>query len=129
MGPYPFTVTMDMQRRHDRVSVEEAPVTFTHPENPLLHVPNQITEHDFDGWVQERGLYFPTKWDPHYLTVLECHDPGEPPEEGGTLYTQYGKGVYIYTAYSWFRQLPAGVPGAYRFFANMLSAGRANHVE
>jgi LmbE family N-acetylglucosaminyl deacetylase len=129
MGPYPFTVTIDMQRRHDRVSVEDAPVAFPHPENPLLHVPNQITERDFAGWVQERGLYFPSKWDPHYQTVLECHDPGEPPEEGGTLYTRYGKGVYIYTAYSWFRQLPAGVPGAYRLFANMLSAGRANRVE
>jgi LmbE family N-acetylglucosaminyl deacetylase len=129
MGPYTFTVIIDMQRRHDRVSVEDAPVAFPHPDHPLLHVPNRITEQDFAGWVQERGLYFPSKWDPHYQTVLESHDPGEPPEEGGTLYTRYGKGVYIYTAYSWFRQLPAGVPGAYRLFANMLSAGRANRVE
>ena len=123
MGPYPFTVTMDFQSRHDRVSVEDAPVKFPHPANPLLHVPNEITERDFEGWVQERGLYFASKWDPHYETVLECHDPGEPPEEGGMLYARYGKGVYIFSAYSWFRQLPAGVPGAYRIFANMLSAG------
>jgi LmbE family N-acetylglucosaminyl deacetylase len=129
MGPYPFTVTIDMQRRHDRVSVEDAPVSFPHADHPLLHVPNRITEQDFAGWVQERGLYFPSKWDRHYQTLLESHDPGEPPEEGGTLYTRYGKGVYIYTAYSWFRQLPAGVPGAFRLFANMLSAGRANRVE
>ena len=128
MGPYPFTVTMDFQSRHDRVSVEDAPVKFPHPANPLLHVPNEITERDFEGWVQERGLYFASKWDPHYETVLECHDPGEPPEEGGMLYARYGKGVYIFSAYSWFRQLPAGVPGAYRIFANMLSAGHADRA-
>ena len=87
-------------------------------------MPNEITERDFEGWVQERGLYFASKWDPHYETVLESHDPGEPPNEGGMLYTRYGNGVYIFSAYSWFRQLPAGVPGAYRIFANMLSAGR-----
>jgi len=124
MGPYPFTVAMDYQTRYDRVSVEDAPVRFPHPGNPLLHKPNEITGRDFDGWVQERGLYFASKWDPHYETVLECHDPGEPPAQGGMLYTTYGKGVYIFSAYSWFRQLPAGVPGAYRIFANMLSAGR-----
>jgi hypothetical protein len=124
MGPYPFAVTMDFQTRHDRVSVEDAPVKFPHPANPLLHKPNEITGRDFDGWVQERGLYFASKWDPHYETVLECNDPGEPPNQGGMLYTRYGKGVYIFSAYSWFRQLPAGVPGAYRIFANMLSAAR-----
>ncbi len=82
---------------------------------------------DFEGWVQERGLYFAAKWDPHYEPVLESHDPGEPPAPGGMLYTRYGKGVYIFSAFSWFRQLPAGVPGAYRMFANMLSAGYNRH--
>jgi hypothetical protein len=125
MGPHPFAVTMDFQTRHDRVTEEDAPVKFPHPENPLLHVPNEITARDFEGWVQERGLYFASKWDPRYETVLECHDPGEPANEGGMLYARYGKGVYIFSAYAWFRQLPAGVPGAYRIFANVLSAGRA----
>ena len=116
MGPYPFTVS------HARVSVEEAPVAFTNLGNPLLSKPNEITQKDFEGWVQERGLYFASEWDPKYQTVLESHDPGEKPLAGGMLYTRYGKGVYIFSGYSWFRQLPAGVAGAYRLFANMLSA-------
>jgi hypothetical protein len=119
IGPYPIKVS------RDRVTVEEAPVTFPNPQNPLLHVPNEITQHDFEGWVQERGLYFANEWDPKYQTVLETHDPGEQPMPGGMLYTKYGKGVYIFSAYSWFRELPAGVPGAFRIFANMLSAGKA----
>ncbi|MFN7992762.1 MAG: PIG-L family deacetylase [Bryobacteraceae bacterium] len=118
MGPYPFTVS------HERVSVEDVPVTFPNPESPLLHSPNEITAKDFEGWVQERGLYFANKWDPHYQTVIESHDPGEKAQAGGMLYTRYGKGVYIFTGYAWFRQLPAGVPGAYRVFANLLSAGK-----
>lgn len=118
MGPYPFTVS------HARVSVEEAPVTFPNPGNPLLHAPNEITPKDFESWIQERGLYFASEWDKHYQPVLESHDPGEKPQAGGMLYTRYGKGVYIFSGYSWFRELPAGVPGAYRIFANMLSAGR-----
>ena len=116
IGPYPITIS------HDRVSVEEAPVQFPDPQHPLLLGPNRITGHDFDGWIQERGLYFASAWDPRYQPVLESHDPGEKPLAGGTLYTRYGKGVYIFSAYSWFRELPAGVPGAYRIFANMLSA-------
>ena len=102
--------------------MEEAPVAFTHPDSPLLQTPNKITQKDFDGWVQERGTYFPTQWDPHYETVFSSADPGEKPLEGGEIWTRYGKGVFIYTAYVWFRQLPAGVPGAFRLFANMLSA-------
>jgi LmbE family N-acetylglucosaminyl deacetylase len=129
MGPYPYTVTMDYQQRNDRVTVEDAPVAFPNPANPLLHRPNEITKHDFDGWVQERGLYFASKWDSRYQPVLESHDPGAPPAEGGMLYARYGKGVYIFSAYAWFRQLPAGVPGAYRIFANMLSAGLADRVK
>ena len=116
MGPYPFKIG------HDRVTVEEAPVTFTNLGNPLLSKPNEITQKDFDGWIQERGLYFASEWDKRYETVLESHDPGEKPLPGGMLFTHYGKGVYIFSGYSWFRELPAGVPGAYRLFANMLSA-------
>jgi hypothetical protein len=119
MGPYPFTVPPGTEYR---VTVEEAPVGFPHPDSPLLETPNRITEKDFEGWVQERGLYFATKWDPHYQTVLSSHDPNEPPLEGGELWTRCGRGVYIFTSYAWFRQLPAGVPGAYRLFANLLSA-------
>lgn len=116
VGPYPLKID------RPRVSVEESPVKFVHPDNPLLVWPNRITERDFDGWIQERGLYFASEWDAHYQPIVETHDPGEKPQEGGTLYTRYGKGVYIFTAFSWFRELPAGVPGAYRIFANMLSA-------
>jgi hypothetical protein len=104
------------------VSVENAPVSFLAPEHPLLNFPNKITQKDFEGWIQERGLYFATQWDEKYETVLSSHDPDEPDNKGGLLYAQYGKGVFIYTGYAWFRQLPAGVPGAFRFFANMISA-------
>ena len=117
VGPYPITVPPGSRYR---VTVEEAPVAFPHPESALLHVPNAITPRDFEGWVQERGLYFASDWDPHYQTVLASQDPGESALEGGELWTRYGKGVYIFTAYAWFRQLPAGVPGAYRLFANLI---------
>ena len=86
-----------------------------------------LTLKDFEGWIQERGLYFARKWDERYEPILASHDAGEPENKGGLLYTEYGKGVFIYTGYSWFRQLPAGVPGAYRIFANLISAG--NHDE
>jgi hypothetical protein len=119
LGPYPFTVSSAPKYR---VTDEGAPVIFPHPDSPLLHGPNAITARDFEGWVQERGLYYASAWDPHYQTVLSSHDPGEDAIEGGELWTRYGKGVYIFTAYSWFRQLPAGVTGAYRVFANILSA-------
>jgi hypothetical protein len=118
IGPYPIRIS------RDRVTVEEEPVRFPNPSNPLMNSPNKITEADFEGWVQERGLYFASTWDSHYQPLFECHDPGEKPLEGGTLVTQYGKGAYVFTALSWFRQLPAGVPGAYRIFANFLSAGK-----
>src|SRR5579884_2038429 len=118
IGPYPIHIS------NERVTVEDAPVAFPNPQLLLLHRPNEITPADFDGWVQERGLNFADKWDPRYLSVLESHDPGEEPLPGGMLYTRYGKGVYIFSAYDWFRELPAGVPGAYRMFANMLSAAK-----
>ena len=121
LGPYPFTFGRD----DARVTDETAPVKVLLPASPLLNVPNKIAPADFEGWVQERGLYFSNKWDPKYETPLETHDKGNPELPGGMLYTRYGKGVYIFTAYSWFRELPAGVPGAYRIFANLISAGKA----
>ncbi len=118
IGPYPMTIG------RDRVSVENAPVVFLLPEHPLLNFPNKITSRDFEGWIQERGLYFATQWDEKYETPISCHDPGEPDRKGGLLYARYGDGVFIYTAYAWFRQLPAGVPGAFRLFSNMMAAGK-----
>lgn len=118
LGPYPIHVS------NDRVTVEEAPVAFPNPQLALLHAPNEITKADFDGWIQERGLYFSDRWDSRYQSVLESHDPGDEPLPGGELYVKYGKGAYIFSAYDWFRELPGGVPGAYRLFANMLSAAK-----
>jgi LmbE family N-acetylglucosaminyl deacetylase len=118
IGPYPLTIG------RDRVTVESAPVTFPVPGHPLLAFPNKITARDFEGWVQERGLYFASSWDAKYEAILSSHDPGEPEQKGGFLYARYGKGVFIYTAYAWFRQLPAGVAGAFRIFANLISAGK-----
>ena len=115
--PYPA----DLSRA--RVSVEEAPVEILALQDSIFHYPNTITQDDFNGWVQERGLYFMSKWDDHYTPLLACHDPGEDPQKGGLLRAQYGKGTYIYTGYAFFRQLPAGVPGAVRLFVNILSAG------
>jgi LmbE family N-acetylglucosaminyl deacetylase len=121
LGPYPFTFGRD----DARVTDEDAPVKVLMPDSPLLNVPNKITAADFTGWVQERGLYFSNKWDSKYETPIETHDQGKPELPGGMLYARYGKGAYIFTAYSWFRELPAGVPGAYRIFANLISAGKA----
>ena len=118
IGPYPFTIG------RDRVSVETAPVVFLAPDHPLLNLPNKITSEDFEGWIQERGLNFASQWDKRYETVLACHDPSEPDKKGGLLYARWGKGIFIYTGYAWFRQLPAGVPGAFRLFANIISAGK-----
>ncbi len=118
IGPYPLTIG------RDRVTVESAPVMFPISDHPLLAFPNKITSRDFEGWIQERGLYFASAWDEKYEAILSSHDPGEPDRQGGLLYARYGKGVFIYTAYAWFRQLPAGVPGAFRLFANLVSAGK-----
>jgi hypothetical protein len=108
---------------HDRVTVEEAPVEILAPGDSIFHSPNQISTGDFDGWVQERGLYFMDQWDSHFEPLLASHDPGEQPLKGGLLRARYGKGTYIYTGYAFFRQLPAGVPGAIRLYVNLLSAG------
>jgi hypothetical protein len=120
IGPYSFELS------RERVTDENAPVVFLKKNHQLLNFPNTIKENDFSGWIQERGLYFADKWDPKYETVFSTHDPGENSLEGGLLFTRYGKGVFIYTAFAWFRQLPAGVPGAYRIFVNLLSAGKYN---
>jgi LmbE family N-acetylglucosaminyl deacetylase len=114
-SPYPLTLS------RARVSVEEAPVTMLDPANRIFHSPNEITQKDFEGWVQERGLYFASEWDPKFTALLETHDPGEGEQKGGLLVAKYGKGTYIYTGYAFFRQLPAGVPGAVRLFVNMVS--------
>lgn len=108
----------------DRVTDEFSKVTFLNPKNPLLNTPNKITERDFKGWVQERGLYFPDEWAKEFTPILGMHDKGEPQTKGSLLIAKYGKGHYIYTGLSFFRELPAGVPGAYRLFANMLSVGK-----
>ncbi|GGG36712.1 PIG-L family deacetylase [Hymenobacter glacieicola] len=118
IGPYPLTLSSD------RVTVENAPVTFLNRQQPLLNSPNKITARDFEGWVQEQGLYYPSAWDPKYQTVLSSADPGEKAKESAILVADYGKGHYIYTGLSLFRELPAGVPGAYRLLTNMVSLGK-----
>ena len=118
LGPYPFKVS------RSRVAVEEAEIRFLAPDHQVLNTPNKIGPADFDNWVQERGLYFPDEWSKEYTPILSSNDPGESNKDGGLLVAQYGKGHYVYTGYSWFRELPAGVPGAYRIFANMISLGK-----
>lgn len=115
-APYPMTIA----RPHDRVTDETAPVTVLDPRSPEFHSPNEITASDWRGWVQERGLYFAHDWDSRYVPLLEMHDPGDPALEGGLLVARLGRGTYVYTGLSFFRQLPAGVVGAYRLFANLL---------
>lgn len=115
LGPYPIRLS------RNRVTVEDSPITFLKPEHPLLNIPNKITQKDFEGWVQERGLYFADSLDTHYETILSTLDPNEKSQDKSIFVTQYGKGKFVYTGLSFFRQLPAGVPGAYRFFANLIS--------
>ena len=115
----PFSIILD----DDRVTEEDAPVKFLVPGHPLLNFPNKITQLDFANWIQERGLYYPKAWDSHYAALLSTHDTGEPALNGGLLVARYGKGNYVYTSMVWYRQLREGVPGAYRFFANLISYG------
>lgn len=115
-GPYPFKIS------RERVTVEEAPVKLLAADHPVLTTPNKITAADFEGWVQERGLYFPNEWDPRYTTVLATADPGETDKPGGLLVAKHGQGTFVYTGYAFWRQLPAGVPGAIRAFVNLVSA-------
>lgn len=116
----PYSVEMPRQGI-DRVTDETAKMTILDPAHPLFNAPNKITERDFDNWVQERGAYFLSKWDPHFKPLLSSKDPGEEEKQGGQVIAEYGKGLYVYTAYGWYRQLPVGVPGAYRLIANLVS--------
>jgi LmbE family N-acetylglucosaminyl deacetylase len=117
LGPFPLKLG------RDRVTDEESKVTLLAPEHPLLTTPNRIGPADFEGWVQERGLYFPATWDERYTPLLGMADPGEKELTGALLAARHGKGTYVYTGLSFFRQLPAGVPGAIRLFANLVSGG------
>jgi len=99
-------------------------MTFLAPDHPVLNTPNKITNDDFAGWVQERGIYFPSEWATNFTPILACHDPGEEPLKGSLLVAKYGQGYFVYTGLVFFRQLPAGVPGAYRLFANLVSLGK-----
>ncbi len=117
LGPYPIKFS------DNRVTEEDAVMTVVDPNHPLLKTPNVILPTDFDGWVQERGLYFAEEWDAQYSTPLACNDKGEPAQKGGLLFARYGKGVFIYTGFSFFRHLPAGVSGALKLFINLLSPG------
>jgi hypothetical protein len=117
LAPYPLTLS------DARITDEDAPVTFTEADHPLLNFPNKIGQEDFVGWIQERGLYYPREWDTRYHALLSTNDPGEKPLTGGLLVADYGRGHYIYTSMVWYRQLRAGVPGGYRVFANMISYG------
>ena len=108
----------------ERVTDENAPITFLEPDHPLLNAPNKIGQDDFKDWIQERGLYYPKDWDPQFHALLQSNDPGEQPLKGGLLVADYGKGHYIYTSMVWYRELRGGIPGAYRMLANMISYGR-----
>ena len=120
-GPYPF----QMGPHAEEVTEEDAKIAILDPANPVFNVPNKITEADFDGWVEERGSKFMTEWDPQYKPLIECHDRDQAPQRGGLLQAHYGKGTFTYLGLALYRQLPAGVPGAYRLLANLISAGRA----
>ena len=110
---------------NSRVTDEHAPVRILAPQHPAFTFPNRIGASDFEGWVQERNLYSFTSFDAQYVPLLESADPGEMPQRGGEVYARVGRGHFVYTSYAWFRQLPAGVPGAYRLFANLISLGKS----
>jgi hypothetical protein len=133
-APYPAQISPPIPPAKDgapqaprplpRITDEDAAVKFLKPDDALLNTPNKITQEDFKGWVQERGLYYWTQFDAKYTALLSMNDPGEPALNGGLVYTRFGKGTYIYTGLAFFRQLPEGVPGAYRLFVNLLSTSR-----
>jgi galactose mutarotase-like enzyme len=118
LGPYPFKIG------RERVTDEQAEVIFEPGNHPVFNNPNKITLIDFNGWIQERGIYFASEWDSTYQTPLSMHDTNEKPLKGSTLIARYGKGNYIYTGLAFFRQLPAGVAGAYRLFTNLIETGK-----
>ncbi len=116
-GPYPLSLGSNPEKVVD----EHSPVVLLRPDDPVLSWPNKITQADFSGWIEERGHSFPDRWDSRYVAVTETHDPEQDPQRGGLLYARYGKGIYVYVCYALYRQLPEGVPGAFRIFANLLS--------
>ena len=118
IAPYPLKLS------RDRVTEENATVRIINSDHPVLNYPNKITLQDFDCWVQERGLYFPNEWDINFEDVIACNDKNEESKTGSLLVAKYGEGYFIYSGISWFRQLPAGVPGAYKLFTNMISIGK-----
>jgi LmbE family N-acetylglucosaminyl deacetylase len=125
LAPYPFR----FREPHDRVTSPDAPVKLLDPQHAVLSRPNRIGPEDFDGWAHDRGLYFFGEWDKRYVPVLESGDPGYEPQRGGLLVASYGRGTYVYAAYSFFRQIPAGVPGAVRLFANLVGLAEARILE
>jgi hypothetical protein len=124
-GPRPEQLPYPLKISRDRVTDESSEVRLLVPEHPVLNRPNKITSADFAGWVQERGLYFPSEWDQRWVPILSANDPGEKPLDGGLLIAPVDKGWFVYTGYAFFRELPAGVPGAYRLFANIISLSNA----
>jgi LmbE family N-acetylglucosaminyl deacetylase len=118
MGPYPFKIG------RDRVTEEDAKMTWLQPNHPIMTTPNKLTENDFNGWIQERGIYFAIEWDKAYTPLFSCNDTNEAEKQGSLIYCNYGKGHYVYTGLAFFRELPAGVPGAYRLFANIISLSK-----
>jgi hypothetical protein len=122
-SPYPLTLS------RERVTEEDAEVRILKPEHPLFNTPNKITSSDFNGWVQERGLYFPNKWDSNFEALLSMNDVKENPMDGSLLVAKYGAGHYVYTGLSFFRELPDGVTGAYKLFANIVSLGKPKKLE
>ena len=118
IAPYPLRIS------RDRVTEENAKVTFLEPNHPVLNYPNKITANDFKGWVQEQGLYYPDEWAPQFTPILSAADKGESAKKGALLVAKYGKGYYVYTGLSFFRELPEGVTGAYRLMANMIALGK-----
>ena len=115
IGPFPFTIS------RDRVTNEQADVRIVNPKHPVLNTPNKISSTDFNDWIQERGIYFATAFDKQYETIFSINDPNESPSEGSLIIAKYGKGNFVYTGLAFFRELPAGIPGAYRLFVNLLS--------
>jgi hypothetical protein len=120
LAPYALT----LGGNDARVTDEDAAITLLEPNHPAFNVPNKLTPADWTGWVQERGAYFGTTWGPEFTPLLACNDAGEKPQRGGLLVARHGQGYYVYTGLGFFRQLPAGVPGAYRLFANLISLGK-----
>jgi hypothetical protein len=123
ISPYPFTIS------RSRITDEEAKVNFLMPDHPALNHPNKITDKDFEGWIQERSIYNAEQADSNYKKILSMKDPGEKEQDGSLVIAKYGKGRFVYTGLVFFRELPAGVPGAYRLFANLIANKRERHIK